>query len=97
MVGFSLQSSYFEKLPAILDAPWSVAESDLIYPETTGTRPDAFDQRLRFAAALQRLAVQEPDIQRLVTEVRHLLKPPSVYRDAALQKRVAAVIAEMSG
>jgi hypothetical protein len=38
-----LQSIYFQKLAAVLDAPWSVAVSDFIYPETTGTRPENFD------------------------------------------------------
>jgi hypothetical protein len=35
-----------------LDAPWSVAVSDLIYPETTGTRPEHFEQSMKFGAGL---------------------------------------------
>lgn len=59
--------------------------------------PHEIEQSLKFAAALQRLAVGDPDIQTLMAEVQHLLKPPSVYRDPELQRRIAPVMAEMTG
>jgi 2-polyprenyl-6-methoxyphenol hydroxylase-like FAD-dependent oxidoreductase len=87
-----LQSNYFEKLAAVLDAPWSVAIADLIYPETTGTRPESFERSMKFAAGLLRLAVQDPQIHKLMTEVQQLLKPPSVYNDPELHRRIAEVM-----
>jgi 2-polyprenyl-6-methoxyphenol hydroxylase-like FAD-dependent oxidoreductase len=87
-----LQLNYFEKLAVVLDAPWSVAVSDLIYPETTGTRPETFERSMKFAAGLLRLAVQEPQIHKLMTEVQQLLKPPSVYNDPELHRRIAQVM-----
>jgi hypothetical protein len=38
---------------------------------------------------LMRLAVQDPEIHKLMTEVQRLLKPPSVYNDPELHRRVA--------
>jgi 2-polyprenyl-6-methoxyphenol hydroxylase-like FAD-dependent oxidoreductase len=87
-----LQSDYFKKLAEVLDAPWSVAVSDLIYPETTGTRPESFERSMQFAAGLMRLAVQDPEIHKLMTEVQQLLKPPSVYNDPELHRRIAQVM-----
>jgi 2-polyprenyl-6-methoxyphenol hydroxylase-like FAD-dependent oxidoreductase len=87
-----LQSDYFAKIAQVLDAPWSVAISDLIYPETTGTRPDTFERSMQFAAGLLRLAVQDPEIHKLMTEVQQLLKPPSVYNDPELHRRIAQVM-----
>ena len=87
-----LQSNYFQRLAEVLEAPWSVAVSDFIYPETTGTRPETFERSMQFAAGLMRLAVQDPEIHRLVTEVQQLLKPPSVYNDPELHRRVAQLM-----
>jgi 2-polyprenyl-6-methoxyphenol hydroxylase-like FAD-dependent oxidoreductase len=88
-----LQSIYFQKLAAVLDAPWSVAVSDFVYPETTGTRPENFEQTLKFAGGLLRLAVQDPEVHKLMTEVQQMLKPPSVYADPELRRRIAQVMA----
>lgn len=87
-----LQSSYFQKLPTILDAPWSVAIADLIYPETTGNRPETFERMMRFSAAILHLAVKDPEIHKLMIEVQQLLKPPSAYNDPELQRRIAQVM-----
>lgn len=84
-----LQSEYFKNLAAVLDAPWSVATADLIYPQTTGSRPPTFERSVKFAAALMRLAVEDPAVHKLMTEVLQLLKPPSVYNDPELQRRIA--------
>jgi 2-polyprenyl-6-methoxyphenol hydroxylase-like FAD-dependent oxidoreductase len=92
-----LQLIYFQKLAAVLDAPWSVAVADLIYPETTGTRPETFERSMKFAAGLLRLAVQDPGIHKLVTEVQQLLQPPSVYNDPDLHRRIAQVMNQPSG
>jgi hypothetical protein len=44
--------------------------------------------------ALTRLAAEDPTVHRLTSEVQHLLKPRSVYReDPALMKRVLAIVA----
>jgi flavin-dependent dehydrogenase len=87
-----LQSNYFKKLAQVLDSPWSVAVADMIYPQTTGIRPDNFEQRMKFGAGLVRLAVQDAEVHKLMVEVQQLLKPPSVYNDPQLQMRIAQVM-----
>jgi 2-polyprenyl-6-methoxyphenol hydroxylase-like FAD-dependent oxidoreductase len=87
-----LQSIYFKKLAEVLEAPWSVAVSDLIYPETTGVRPATFERSMQFSAGLMRLAVQDPEIHKLMMEVQQLLKPSSVYNDPELHQRIAQVM-----
>jgi 2-polyprenyl-6-methoxyphenol hydroxylase-like FAD-dependent oxidoreductase len=91
-----LQLIYFKKLAEVLDAPWSVAVADLIYPESTGTRPEAFDRSTKFSAGLLRLAARDPDIHKLMTEVQQLLKPPSAYNDPELHRRIAEVMNQPS-
>jgi 2-polyprenyl-6-methoxyphenol hydroxylase-like FAD-dependent oxidoreductase len=91
-----LQLIYFKKLAEVLNAPWSAAVADLIYPETTGSRPETFDRSMKFAAGLLRLAVHDPEIHKLMTEVQQLLKAPSVYNDPELHRRIAQVMSEPS-
>jgi flavin-dependent dehydrogenase len=87
-----LQPRYFKGLAQVLDAPWAVAVADLVYPETTGTRPEGFERIMNFSAGLMRLAVQDAAVQKLMTEVQQMLKPPSVYNDPELQQRVARAL-----
>ena len=89
-----LASTYFAALPGLLEAPWSSAALDLIYPQTTGARPPDFEGRLRFGAGLIRLAARDGDVHKLFYEVNNLIKPPSAYRDPDLQRRVMAALAE---
>ena len=76
-----------------LDAPWSVAVSDFVYPHTTGERPPDFAQRLQYSQALLRLAAQDADVHKLMVEVTQLLKPQSALREPALAERVRALMA----
>jgi 2-polyprenyl-6-methoxyphenol hydroxylase-like FAD-dependent oxidoreductase len=89
-----LGTSYFAALATLLEAPWSTAMLDLVYPETTGPRPADFEGRLKFGAGLIRLAARDADVHKLFYEVNNLVKPPSVYRDPELQRRVMAMSAE---
>ena len=72
----------------------TAAVADFIYPKTRGERPPDIEKTLKFGFALNRLAGRDADVHRLMLEVRHLLKPRSVYRDPALVERVRAVMAE---
>jgi 2-polyprenyl-6-methoxyphenol hydroxylase-like FAD-dependent oxidoreductase len=76
---------------SVIDGPWQLAAvPDFAYPDTRGQRPDDLEQTLRFSAALRRLAFRDPAVDRLVTEVAHLLKPLSAYLDPELLRRVGA-------
>jgi len=90
-----LAATYFAAIQDTIDTPWATAAvADFIYPKTRGERPPDIEKTLKFGFALNRLAACDADVHRLMFEVRHLLKPRSVYRDPALVERVRAVMAE---
>jgi 2-polyprenyl-6-methoxyphenol hydroxylase-like FAD-dependent oxidoreductase len=88
-----LAVSFFAAIQAVLVAPWSVAEGDFAYPGTRGQRPADLALRLKFNAALQRLAVQDAAVQQVMSEVNHLLRPPSALREPPIANRVMAMMA----
>lgn len=61
-------------------------------PETEGAPPPDFESQLRFGSALTRLAAEDPEVQKLVTEVRHLIRPASDLRTPDLVRRVRALM-----
>ena len=89
-----LAKAFFEKIPMLIETPWSVATFDFMHPATRGQRPADFETRIKFAAAFTKLAADDPDFHRLTAEVQHLLKPRSVYRDPALLQRVLPLLAQ---
>jgi 2-polyprenyl-6-methoxyphenol hydroxylase-like FAD-dependent oxidoreductase len=89
-----LAKVFFEKIPALIDTPWNVAIFDFVHPATRGQRPADLETRIKFSAALMKLAADDPDLHRLMAEVQHLLKPRSVYRDPALLQRVLPLLAQ---
>jgi 2-polyprenyl-6-methoxyphenol hydroxylase-like FAD-dependent oxidoreductase len=92
-----LGAAFLSRIQPLIEAPWNMsAIPDLVYPETQGERPADFENRLKFGGALARLAMRNPDVHRLMLEVQHLLKPPSVYDDPAIQQLVQAELATMA-
>jgi 2-polyprenyl-6-methoxyphenol hydroxylase-like FAD-dependent oxidoreductase len=90
-----LGAEFFGEAVPIIDTPWASAViPDFAHPETRGERPANLQQMLMFGLALDRLAALDPEVHKLTAEVRHLLKPRSVYQDPALVERVMAVLAE---
>jgi hypothetical protein len=85
-----LAPAFLSQIQSVIETPWAVAKADFIFPRTTGERPADFEATMKFQAALTRLAAREQPIHKLIVEVRHLLKPGSVYRDPALAQRVMA-------
>jgi hypothetical protein len=69
---------------------------DFIYPETTGERPADLEGRLNFQRALGRLAVRDPEVYELLTEIRNPLKPLSLLDDPSIVRRVKEEIAKGS-
>jgi len=88
-----LAQSFFAAIQGVLAAPWAVAESDFIYEKTRGQRPSDFHQRLRFNSALQRVAAEDATVHQIMSEVNHLVKPPSALRDPQILSRVTALMA----
>lgn len=90
-----LGPAFFADIQPLLEQPWSIAMLDFAFPQTRGNRPADFERRLKFGAALNRLAADDAAIHKLTIEVQHLLKPSSVYQDPELVQRVMAVMAKM--
>ena len=87
-----LAQDYLVRIQDLLEAPWAVAQSDFVYPQTRGARPPDLEKRLQYGAALTRLAAEDPETHRIVIEVRHLIRPQSALREPALVRRVAALM-----
>ena len=89
-----LAEAFLREVQPLLETPWSHAMGDLVYPETRGARPPDLEQRLNYGRALVQLAAEDSDIDRIVSEVRALLKPFSALREPKLANRVNALLAE---
>jgi hypothetical protein len=88
-----LAAVFFAEIQGALETPWGIATSDFIYPKTRGERPANFEQRMQFNLGLVRLGAQDPSVQKLLTEVNHLLKPQSALRAPEFSERVAKLMA----
>jgi 2-polyprenyl-6-methoxyphenol hydroxylase-like FAD-dependent oxidoreductase len=88
-----LAEAFFSEIQPLLEAPWAVAMNDLVYPQTRGERPPDFETRMQYARALMRLAAEDAETDRLVFEVRSLLKPHSALRERELASRVMSMMA----
>ncbi len=88
-----LAEAFFREIQPLLEAPWTVAMNDLVYPQTRGERPPDFETRLQYVHALMRLAAEDYETDRIVFGVRALLKPQSALREPWLASRVKAMMA----
>jgi hypothetical protein len=67
--------------------------NDLVYSQTRGERPPNFETRIQYARALTRLAAEDYETDKIVFEVRALLKPQSALREPELASRVMSMMA----
>jgi hypothetical protein len=67
--------------------------ADLVYPQTRAERPPDFDEQLQCTRTLMRLAAEDYDTDKIIFEVRALLKPQSALREPGLAARVMAMMA----
>ena len=87
-----LAEAFFQGVQPLLATPWSVAENDFAYPQTRGQRPADIDGRLRFGAALLRLAAEDASVHKTMMEVNMLLKPMSALREPQIAGRVVVLM-----
>ncbi len=83
-----LAMEFFNEIQPLLAAPWGVAESDFIFPQTRGTPPADLGRRLQYGAALLRLAAQDAEVHKTMVEVNALLKPAAALREPHIASRV---------
>jgi 2-polyprenyl-6-methoxyphenol hydroxylase-like FAD-dependent oxidoreductase len=88
-----LSEAFFREIQPLLEAPWTTAMADLVYPQTRGERPPDFEKRLQYTRALTRLAAEDPETHRIVFEVRSLLRSQSALREPELASRVMSMMA----
>ena len=93
-----LQRAFLQRTDQIIEGPWNMAAApDLAYPDTRGERPPNLMQSLMFGAAFMELAARDASVDKLMWEIRSLLKPYSALTsDAALMQRIQTVMAEMA-
>jgi 2-polyprenyl-6-methoxyphenol hydroxylase-like FAD-dependent oxidoreductase len=76
---------------ALVQTAWQLsAIPDFMYRHTVGERPADLRAQLLRGAAIQRLAASDPEIDRLMLRVGHLLDPPAVLQRADIEARIAA-------
>jgi 2-polyprenyl-6-methoxyphenol hydroxylase-like FAD-dependent oxidoreductase len=93
----TLAPTFLTKAEALIADPWAMsAIPDFIYPQTIGERPPDLEDRLNFQTALDRLAVRDVKIYKLLIEIRHLLKPLTLLDDPSIVGRVMEEIADAS-
>jgi hypothetical protein len=86
-----LSRAFFSESLPLIEAPWNMSTiPELVYPETRGERPADLESRLKYSGALLRAAIRDASVHRLMTEVQHLLKPPSALHDPAVDRLVRA-------
>jgi flavin-dependent dehydrogenase len=91
----TLGQTFLTEAEALIADPWAMsAAPDFIYPETRGQRPPNLEEKLKFQRALEHIAADDPDIYKLVSEVRHLLKPLSALDSPEIVQRVEEAMKE---
>jgi 2-polyprenyl-6-methoxyphenol hydroxylase-like FAD-dependent oxidoreductase len=88
-----LAEAFLAEIQPLLETPWGVAMADLAYPQTRGERPPDLEKRLQYTHALMRLAAEDAEADKILAEVRSLLKPQSALREPELASRVMAMMA----
>jgi hypothetical protein len=53
-----LVPAFMDRLDTVLEDPWSVAAQDYVYEHLANERPPEYAERLKFQAALTRLAAE---------------------------------------
>ncbi len=92
--GVDFADAFFTEIQRHIKAPWAVAITYLIYPQTRGERPPNFEEQLQKTHTLMRLAAEDYETDEIVFEVRALLKPQSALRECRLAARVMAMMAD---
>ena len=87
-----LAEAFLAEIQPLLETPWAVAMADLVYPQTRGERPSDFEKKLQYAHALMRLTGEDAEADKILAEVRSLLKPASALREPELASKVMAMM-----
>jgi 2-polyprenyl-6-methoxyphenol hydroxylase-like FAD-dependent oxidoreductase len=93
----TLAPAFLAEAEAMIKQPWAIsAIPDFVYPQTRGERPEDLKYRLNSQMALTCIAIRDPAVFELLSEVRHLLKPLEVLNEPALVRRMEAEMETLS-
>lgn len=85
----ALSKAFFSEADILIEQAWAFsAVADFAYPQTRGRRPDNLEAKLKRQFALARISTRDPSVYKLLSEVRHLMKPMAVLNEPDLQRRV---------
>lgn len=89
-----LGRAFILALQPLVEQAWSAAAvPDFAHPLTRGERPSGLERSLQFTGALFRVAAKDPEVHRLMVQVRHLLAPAGALREPELVRRIEAEMA----
>jgi 2-polyprenyl-6-methoxyphenol hydroxylase-like FAD-dependent oxidoreductase len=85
--------AFLKEMEDLVKTPWAGAAAlDLAYPQTKGERPADMRQRSEYQAGVMKLAAVDPEVHRLMVEIRHMVKPAHLLHAPDLQQRVQALL-----
>jgi 2-polyprenyl-6-methoxyphenol hydroxylase-like FAD-dependent oxidoreductase len=86
-----LTQAFLKEAESMIADPWELSTTaDFAYPATRGQQPEDWEDKLRFQGALLRICSRDPEVNKLVGEVRNLLKPLSVLSEPEIKSRIEA-------
>jgi 2-polyprenyl-6-methoxyphenol hydroxylase-like FAD-dependent oxidoreductase len=89
-----IASSFFTQAAEFNSTPWNLAAgADFAFPQTRGVRPPGTAEQARYFQQLDKLAQEDSEVLRLMTEVFHLVQPLSILREEPLRSRVLGRLA----
>jgi 2-polyprenyl-6-methoxyphenol hydroxylase-like FAD-dependent oxidoreductase len=84
-----ITTAFFMQAAEFNSTPWNLAAgADFAFPQTRGVRPPGMAERARYFAELDKIAQEDSEVLRLMTEVFHLVQPLSVLQHEPLRSRV---------
>ena len=84
-----MAAAFFPKAAEVIATPWLLSSaSDFIYPQTKGERPPGMEEGARYFAALDSLAAEDIEVQKIVNEVFQLVRPVWELTSEPLRSRV---------
>jgi 2-polyprenyl-6-methoxyphenol hydroxylase-like FAD-dependent oxidoreductase len=89
-----IAASFFTRAAEFNSTPWNLAAgADFAFPQTRGVRPRGTAEQAQYFQQLDKLAQEDSEVLRLMTEVFHLVRPLSVLQREPLRSRVLGKLA----
>jgi 2-polyprenyl-6-methoxyphenol hydroxylase-like FAD-dependent oxidoreductase len=85
----AIAAAFFPKAAEVVSTPWMLAANfDFSYPQTKGERPQMSSDSLRYFLILDALTAEDIEVQKTLSDVFNLVRPPSTLWEEPLRSRV---------